>query len=202
MTRFSFFFLKLQKDIKARELEERNTSALQQLSDMVDSVMGLGPIVTKHLYEKGLQIPPLTGSSIHSDSSRVKGDATRGRRQRRSSHSSNGTASSSSASSSASRFDHAIAKSERTIEKRPSVVTLDFQGDESVRSFQMNRSGTASSKGKNWTSTGDVHDGIFDFSIGIIKRRIVQKSTEFCIQIKFKIKTNETKEQNRCEFYL
>lgn len=35
----------------------RNSSALQQLADMVDAIHGMGPVVSKHLYEKGLSIP-------------------------------------------------------------------------------------------------------------------------------------------------
>lgn len=133
---FSNRVVDFQKDIKARELEERNTLALQQLSDMADSVIGLGPVVTKHLYEKGLQMPPLTGSSAHSDSMRPPSDGSR-RNLRRQSQCSNGSLSAASSQS------EAVAKSERTLEKRASVVTLDFQGDESVRSFKLNRSQSA-----------------------------------------------------------
>lgn len=46
-----------QKDLNVKELEERNTSSLQQLAEMVDSVAGMGPIVTRDLYEKGLRMP-------------------------------------------------------------------------------------------------------------------------------------------------
>lgn len=56
----------MQKDIGVKEMEERNTSALQQLTEMVDSIMGMGPVVTKHLYEKGLQMPGYATSSIQS----------------------------------------------------------------------------------------------------------------------------------------
>lgn len=170
---------------------------------MVDSVMGLGPIVTKHLYEKGLQIPPLTGSSIHSDSSRLKSDVARGRRQRRSSQCSNLTASSSSSSSAgnSSRCEQAIAKSERTIDKRPSVVTLDFQGDESVRSFQMNQSGTASSKGKNWK-----HNGKFKcFKIFLFSCResnLLLKLVWFCIKLNIQNKKPRNKIKKYCDFNL
>lgn len=47
----------MQKDLAAKELENRNTIALQQLAEMVDTVSGIGSIVTKHLYEKGLEMP-------------------------------------------------------------------------------------------------------------------------------------------------
>lgn len=125
-----------QKDVKAKELEERNTSALQQLSEMVDSVMGLGPVVTKHLYEKGLQMPPLAGSSIHSASSRAKSDNTL-RSLRRHSEQSNSSTSSTPAST---------AKSGRIVlEKRASIVTLDFPGDDTIRSLQTNRAANSKS---------------------------------------------------------
>ena len=52
-----------ERDLNAKELEERNTSALQQLADLVDSVMGMGPVVTKHLYEKGLSMPAAPGGA-------------------------------------------------------------------------------------------------------------------------------------------
>lgn len=38
-------------------MEQKNTVALQQLADMIDSVIGMGPIVSKYLYEKGIEIP-------------------------------------------------------------------------------------------------------------------------------------------------
>lgn len=47
----------MQKDLNLKELEMRNSSALQQLADMVDAIHGMGPVVSKHLYEKGLSIP-------------------------------------------------------------------------------------------------------------------------------------------------
>lgn len=47
-----------QRDLHLKELEGRNGTALQQLADMVDAIPGMGPIVTNHLYEKGLSIPP------------------------------------------------------------------------------------------------------------------------------------------------
>lgn len=123
-----------QRDIKARELEERNTSALQQLSDMADAVMGLGPIVTKHLYEKGLHMPSIAASSTRSDLMHATGAGSQ-RSMRSLRSQSRGSNSSQSGISSRSE-----AKSTRTLEKRASVVTLDFLGDESVRSYNTNRS--------------------------------------------------------------
>ena len=55
--------------MKIRELEDRNSAALQQLADMVDSIIGLGPIISKHLYEKGLSIPQPQSSRIRSQTS-------------------------------------------------------------------------------------------------------------------------------------
>lgn len=44
-------------------MEQRNKSALQHLAELVDSVPGIAPIITKQLYEKGLQMPPPTSST-------------------------------------------------------------------------------------------------------------------------------------------
>lgn len=38
-------------------MEHKNKSALQQIADIVDGVRGLGPLIKKHLFDKGLQIP-------------------------------------------------------------------------------------------------------------------------------------------------
>lgn len=51
-----------EKDLNLKELEERNTLVLQQLADMIDTIIGMGPIISKHLYEKGLNIPQITRS--------------------------------------------------------------------------------------------------------------------------------------------
>lgn len=61
---FNSILLILQKDLTAKELEGRNATALQQLANMVDTVSGMGPVVTKHLYEKGLQMPVQSTAAI------------------------------------------------------------------------------------------------------------------------------------------
>lgn len=38
-------------------MEQKNKSALQQIADIVDGVRDLGPLIKKHLFDKGLQIP-------------------------------------------------------------------------------------------------------------------------------------------------
>lgn len=109
---------------------------------MVDSVMGLGPVVTKHLYEKGLQMPPLTGgSSLHSASSRGKSDRSAQSLRRQSQCSDSSSISGASSRSIAST----LSKTGRTIEKRASVVTIDFPGDDSFRSSQTGRGSKRSS---------------------------------------------------------
>ncbi|XP_059621128.1 coiled-coil domain-containing protein 39 [Phlebotomus argentipes] len=51
-------FLTIQeRDFTARELEEQNSSALQQLADLVEANPGLGPAVSKYLLDKGLSMP-------------------------------------------------------------------------------------------------------------------------------------------------
>ncbi|GAB0099201.1 Coiled-coil domain-containing protein 39 [Sergentomyia squamirostris] len=51
-------FLAIQdRDFVARELEEQNSSALQQLADLVDANPDLGPAVSKYLLDKGLSMP-------------------------------------------------------------------------------------------------------------------------------------------------
>ncbi|XP_031638654.1 coiled-coil domain-containing protein 39 [Contarinia nasturtii] len=47
----------LEKDLTTKELESRNTTVLHQLSDIVDTVPGMSLVITKLLYEKGLEIP-------------------------------------------------------------------------------------------------------------------------------------------------
>lgn len=49
--------------MEVKENEQRNNVALQQLAEMVDSVIGMGPIISQHLCEKGLSMPHATGSS-------------------------------------------------------------------------------------------------------------------------------------------
>lgn len=49
--------LHFQKDVTAKELENRNTNALHLLADMVDGIPGMHLVITKLLYEKGLEIP-------------------------------------------------------------------------------------------------------------------------------------------------
>lgn len=50
-------FLFTQKDLSVKVLEQKNRSALQQIADIVDGVRDLGPLIKKHLFDKGLQIP-------------------------------------------------------------------------------------------------------------------------------------------------
>lgn len=38
-------------------METRNTTALHQLADMIDAIPGMSLVITKLLYEKGLEIP-------------------------------------------------------------------------------------------------------------------------------------------------
>lgn len=47
----------MQKDLTTKEMEGRNTAALNQLADMIDSIPGISLVITKLLYEKGLEIP-------------------------------------------------------------------------------------------------------------------------------------------------
>lgn len=61
-----------QKTLKSKETETRNCSALQQLADMVDSVSGIGLIVPRLLYEKGLEIPMPSQYTICKPTSRAK----------------------------------------------------------------------------------------------------------------------------------
>ncbi|XP_037037232.1 coiled-coil domain-containing protein 39 [Bradysia coprophila] len=57
------FLHSFDRDLEVKEKEHRNNVALQQLAEMVDSVIGMGPIVSQHLCEKGLSVPQATGSS-------------------------------------------------------------------------------------------------------------------------------------------
>lgn len=55
--------LQFQRDLEVKEMEQRNNVALQQLAEMVDSVIGMGPIISQHLCEKGLSMPHAAASS-------------------------------------------------------------------------------------------------------------------------------------------
>ncbi|KAJ6635984.1 Coiled-coil domain-containing protein 39 [Pseudolycoriella hygida] len=57
------FLIMFDKDLDVKEKEHRNNVALQQLAEMVDSVIGMGPIISQHLCEKGLSMPHAAGSS-------------------------------------------------------------------------------------------------------------------------------------------
>lgn len=46
-----------EKDIATRELQEQNMSALQQLAELVARHVEAGPVVSRYLVEKGLQLP-------------------------------------------------------------------------------------------------------------------------------------------------
>lgn len=47
----------MQKDLAAKELEIRNTTVLNQLAEMIESLPGMSLIITKLMYEKGMEIP-------------------------------------------------------------------------------------------------------------------------------------------------
>lgn len=61
-----------QKTLKCKEIETRNCGALQQLADLVDSVSGIGLIVPRLLYEKGLEIPIPSQYTICKPTSRTR----------------------------------------------------------------------------------------------------------------------------------
>jgi len=54
---FGFSIHDFQKDIQARELQEQNQSALQQLAEFVTRHIEAGPVVTRYLDQKGLLLP-------------------------------------------------------------------------------------------------------------------------------------------------
>lgn len=47
----------IERDLAAREMQEQNESALQQLADLVDANPGMMACVAKHLHERGLSMP-------------------------------------------------------------------------------------------------------------------------------------------------
>lgn len=51
------FFEQSQKDLTTKELESRNTTVLHQLSDMIEAMPEMSLVITKLLYEKGIEIP-------------------------------------------------------------------------------------------------------------------------------------------------
>lgn len=56
----SDFMLIYEKYLNAKELEDRNTSALQQLADLVDNNLDMSPMVSSFLFEKGLSMPQIS----------------------------------------------------------------------------------------------------------------------------------------------
>lgn len=46
-----------EKDMKLKERDERNNSALQQLADLVECIPDMGQTVTRHFLERGLSLP-------------------------------------------------------------------------------------------------------------------------------------------------
>lgn len=46
-----------EKDLNAKELEERNSSALQQMADFIENNADVGPYMKKSMFEKGIAIP-------------------------------------------------------------------------------------------------------------------------------------------------
>lgn len=55
-----------------REIEQRNGAALQRMAEMVDEIPGIGPVITKQLFEKGLAMPPPTASPAMRTTSRAR----------------------------------------------------------------------------------------------------------------------------------
>lgn len=51
------FMASFEKDLLVKEIEERNSSALQQLADLVDNNDEIGPSLSKYLFERGLSMP-------------------------------------------------------------------------------------------------------------------------------------------------
>lgn len=62
----------LQKDLETKELDNRNTTVLHQLADIIESMPGMSLIITKLLYEKGLEIPASRQQSGSVSMSRTK----------------------------------------------------------------------------------------------------------------------------------
>lgn len=58
------FFTSFERQLKVREMEMRNNSVLQQLADMMDDIVGMAPVVTKQLFEKGLAVPQRSASGM------------------------------------------------------------------------------------------------------------------------------------------
>lgn len=58
------FFTSFERQLKVREMDMRNNSVLQQLADMMDDIVGMAPVVTKQLFEKGLAVPQRSASGM------------------------------------------------------------------------------------------------------------------------------------------
>lgn len=58
------FFASFERQLKVRELDGRNNAVLQQLADMMDEIVGMAPVVTKQLFEKGLVVPQRSASGM------------------------------------------------------------------------------------------------------------------------------------------
>lgn len=139
-------------------MDARNASALQQLADMVDAIHGMGPMVSKHLYEKGLTIPPGSAAARQRSQATVsqRSDDQSGRGAGGSSEYSmrmgggslstkpgrgryGGRSNDSSSSLSSIKTDTSV-KTRKTIGSSaatsvsPAIVLIDFPGDCSVRS--------------------------------------------------------------------
>lgn len=63
----SYFMLIYEKYLNAKELEDRNTSALQQLADLVDNNLDMSPMVSSFLFEKGLSMPQISRTKRFGD---------------------------------------------------------------------------------------------------------------------------------------
>lgn len=53
----SEYMILFDKDLNAKELEERNSSALQQMADFIENNLDVGPYMKKSMFEKGIAIP-------------------------------------------------------------------------------------------------------------------------------------------------
>lgn len=76
ISQYRVFILLQQKDLTARELENRNTNVLHHLAEMADTVPGMSLAITKLLYEKGLEIPANNQHNVTASLSRGKSRAS------------------------------------------------------------------------------------------------------------------------------
>lgn len=55
-----------------KELENRNTTVLHQLADIIETMPGMSLLITKLLYEKGLEIPAGSQQNASATMSRTR----------------------------------------------------------------------------------------------------------------------------------